>query len=138
MKRVIALPMVAWDAVFYVLAQVIGGVLGVVLGATILRAAFTNPPVNYVVTLPGQWGIFIAFIAEFLLSFGLMIMVLMTSNTQRLANYTSLFAGMMVALYIVFEAPISVMSISPARTFASALPSQVWTAFWIYSGVQIH
>ncbi|MEM7770751.1 MAG: aquaporin [Cyanobacteria bacterium P01_A01_bin.37] len=121
-----------WDALFYALAQFIGGLLGVVLVAILLRGLFTEPPVNYVVTVPGQWGIAIAFVAEFLLSFGLMTMVLATSNTNRLSNYTGMFAGMMVALYIAFEAPISGMSINPARTFASAFPSQVWTAFWIY------
>ena len=32
----------------------------------------------------------------------------------------------------MFEAPYSGMSINPARTVASALPSGVWTACWIY------
>jgi len=42
------------------------------------------------------------------------------------------FAGLLVALYITLEAPYSGMSINPARTVASALPSGVWTAAWIY------
>ncbi|MEB3211457.1 MAG: aquaporin, partial [Leptolyngbyaceae bacterium] len=121
-----------WDAFFYVLAQFIGGLVGVMLVAWMLRELFTEPPVNYVVTVPGQWGVAIAFLAEFLLSFGLMTMVLVTSNSNLLSNYTGIFAGIMVALYITFEAPISGMSINPARTFASAFPSQIWTAVWIY------
>jgi aquaporin Z len=35
-------------------------------------------------------------------------------------------------LYITFEASYSGMSINPARTVTSALPSGVWTAGWIY------
>ncbi len=121
-----------WDAAFYVMAQFIGGVLGVMLVAGVLRYPFISPPVNYIVTVPGAAGLAIAFMAEFALSFGLMLMVLLTSNTKALANYTGLFAGVMVATYITLEAPLSGMSINPARTFASALPSQVWTGFWIY------
>jgi aquaporin Z len=84
------------------------------------------------VTVPGQQGWAIATLAEFLMSFGLMFMVLLTANTNRLEKFTGLFAGLLVATYIILEAPISGMSINPARTFASALPSQIWTAFWIY------
>lgn len=121
-----------WDAFFYVLAQFVGGLIGVTLVATVLGILFTKPPVSYIVTVPGQQGIAIAFLAEFLMAFGLMLMVLLTANTKNLAKFTGLFAGLLVAAYIILEAPISGMSINPARTFASAFPSQIWTAFWIY------
>jgi len=52
---------------------------------------------------------------------------------QRLAQWTGVFAGILVATYITLEAPFSGMSMNPARTLASALPAQVWTAVWIYS-----
>jgi aquaporin Z len=41
-------------------------------------------------------------------------------------------AGCLVVTYISIEAPISGMSMNPARTFASALPAHLWTAFWVY------
>ena len=34
--------------------------------------------------------------------------------------------------YISLEAPLSGMSMNPARTFGSALPGHLWTALWIY------
>ena len=37
-----------------------------------------------------------------------------------------------MALYITVEAPLSGMSMNPARTFGSALPGHVWTAWWVY------
>jgi len=37
-----------------------------------------------------------------------------------------------VATFISVESPLSGMSINPARTFASALPSGIWTSGWIY------
>jgi aquaporin Z len=43
-----------------------------------------------------------------------------------------MFGGTLVFLYITFETPLSGMSINPARTFVSALPSGIWTSAWIY------
>ena len=37
-----------------------------------------------------------------------------------------------IALYIAFEAPLSGMSLNPARSVASALPSGIWHGIWIY------
>ena len=121
-----------WDALFYVLAQFIGGAIGVRLVATLLRAAFTGLPVNYVVTVPGYWGWPGALLAELVMAFGLMLMVLVTSNHKRWFRFTGVFAGLMVATYITFIAPISGVSINPARSFASAFSAHIWTAFWIY------
>ncbi|MGF1524188.1 MAG: MIP/aquaporin family protein [Leptolyngbyaceae cyanobacterium] len=121
-----------WDAIFYVLAQFVGGAIGVALVVVVLGDPFTNLPVNYVVTVPGIWGWLGALITEALLAFGLMMTVLIVSNHPGLNQFTGLFAGMLVALFITFAAPISGMSINPARTFASAFVARVWTAFWIY------
>src|SRR6266850_1773906 len=38
----------------------------------------------------------------------------------------------LVASYIIFEAPLSGMSMNAARTAGSAVYAQVWTALWIY------
>jgi aquaporin Z len=121
-----------WDAVFYIAAQLIGGLLGVLLTRAMLGDRFANPAVNYIVTVPGAAGVAPAFACELLLSCGLMLMILFVTNTAKLARYTGIFAGTLVALFITIEAPYSGMSINPARTLASALPSGVWTAAWIY------
>ncbi len=121
-----------WDAFFYIIAQFVGGVLGVVLSALVLGSIITDPTVNYVATVPGKEGVWIAFAAEIVITFILMTVVLNVSNTERLAKYTGLFAGALVATFITFEAPLSGMSMNPARTFASALPGQIWTGLWVY------
>ena len=120
------------DALGYILAQFIGGWLGVLLVVFLFGEAFTTPPVNYVVTVPGSGGWLIASIAEFILSFTLMLMVLIVSNSTKIATFTGIFSGILVATFITFEAPLSGMSINPARTFASALPASIWTDFWLY------
>jgi len=58
--------------------------------------------------------------------------ILSVSNHPRWARYTGLCAGLLVAGYITFEAPLSGMSMNPARTFGSALFAANWTAIWIY------
>jgi glycerol uptake facilitator-like aquaporin/catechol 2,3-dioxygenase-like lactoylglutathione lyase family enzyme len=120
------------DAFFYVLAQVIGGAGGVFLAGLLLGRLLSDPAVNHAVTQPGAPGIAVAFAAEAAISFGLMTMVLAATNIERLARFTGLFAGALVATYITLEAPLSGMSMNPARTLASALGAHVWRALWLY------
>ena len=120
------------DALFYIMAQFAGGIAGVLLAAAALGMVIADPSVNYVVTVPGPGGPTVAFAAEVVISFGLMLTVLIASNNLKLGRFTGLFAGALVATYITVEAPLSGMSMNPARTFGSAMPSQVWTALWVY------
>jgi aquaporin Z len=122
----------AKDALFYVLAQFIGGAAGVWLTAKIVGTPISHPSVNFVATIPGPYGPAIAFWAEFIISFLMMTVVLRASNHPQLARYTGLFAGALVAIYICFEAPFSGMSMNPARTLGSAFFSKTWSGLWIY------
>ena len=126
------------DALGYVVAQFIGGAIGVMLSGAVLGGLIAHERVRYAVTLPGAYGATlpwagrgVAWLAEFAISFGLMSTILRVSNS-RLSRYTGLFAGALVATYITFEAPISGMSMNPARTLASALGAHNWTALWVY------
>jgi aquaporin Z len=85
-----------------------------------------------VATVPGRFGLGVAFLAEVVISFILMTVVLNVSNRRHLARYTGLCAGALAATYISLEAPLSGMSMNPARTFGSAFSAEVWTALWIY------
>jgi aquaporin Z len=122
----------AWDACFYSVAQFLGGLAGVLLAAALLGRWVAEPAVNYAVTVPGPAGQAVAFLAELLISFGLMLTVLIVSNIRRAARFTGLFAGALMAVYFVVERPYSGMSMNPARTVASAVPAQVWTGLWLY------
>ena len=120
------------DALFYVLAQFVGGIAGVLIASALLHSVLGHPAVNYVATLPGDSGVAVAFLAEVVITFLLMFTVLTISNRAKWARFTGLFAGTLVATYITFEAPLSGMSMNPARTFGSALGGNIWTALWIY------
>ena len=122
----------AWDAAFYTLFQFAGGIAGVLLASLTFGKFVAHQSVKYAVTLPGPDGRIIAFIAEILISFILMSVVLAVSNTKRLARWTGMFAGALVAIYITVESPLSGMSMNPARTFSSAANAYIWMSLWIY------
>ena len=61
------------DAACYIAFQFAGGALGMALMARLLEPRLADPRVNYVVTAPGMAGIALAFLAEALLSLGLML-----------------------------------------------------------------
>jgi aquaporin Z len=120
------------DAAGYIAAQFVGGAAGIVLAAWGLGGLPSHPAVNYVATVPGTSGSGVAFVAELLISFVMMSLVLGMSNSARLARFTGLGAGALVAAYIVFEAPFSGMSMNPARTLGSNVLGSVASTLWIY------
>jgi len=121
-----------WDAAFYLLAQFLGGTMGVALSSFIWGEAVAHQNVRYAATLPGMRGTGIAFIAELGISFLMMTMVLNVSNSARIARFTGVIAGALVATYITLESPLSGMSMNPARSFASAFPGRIWNSLWLY------
>jgi aquaporin Z len=121
-----------WDATFYVVAQFVGGTLGVFISTLIWGEAIAHENVRYAATIPGAGRTGVAFIAEAVISFLMMAMVLNVSNSARIARFTGVIAGALVATYITVESPLSGMSMSPARSFASAAPARLWDSLWIY------
>src|SRR5204863_1147643 len=117
---------------FYVVAQFIGAIAGVFAVTLFVREALAHPRVNYAATLPGMQGVIVAFVAEFVIAFVLMSVVLRVSNIPHIARYTGLFSGALVATYITLESPLSGMSMNPARTFGSAFVGHIWVGLWIY------
>ncbi|MBX7259247.1 MAG: aquaporin [Candidatus Hydrogenedentes bacterium] len=120
------------DAIAYVAAQFSGAILGVLISYAAIGEPVAHRSVNFVVTLPGPHGSAVAFVAEAVMAFGMMALVLTMSNRPALARYTGVGAGCLVALYIAIEAPLSGMSINPARSMGSAVVGGVWSAIWIY------
>jgi aquaporin Z len=120
------------DAVGYVVAQFAGGLAGIALAAALLGPSLSVPTVNYVATRPGMWGIGAAFAAEVVITFVLMTVILHVSNHPRISRLTGVCAGLLVATYITVEAPISGMSMNPARSFGPALLTRDLATVWIY------
>lgn len=120
------------DAAGYVAAQFAGGIAGVALVALVAGRWAGDPAVRYAVTVPGPAGAAAALAAEAAMAFGMMAMVLSTGAHPQAMRWTGVLAGCVVGIYIVLGAPVSGMSINPARTVASAAVAGVWNGAWIY------
>lgn len=120
------------DALAYVVFQFAGGAAGIAVAALVLGRLVSHPSVNYAATLPGPAGLAAAFAAEAAISFILMSVVLAAMADSRLSRFTGIFAGCLVAAFITVEAPVSGMSMNPARTLASASGTRVFDSLWIY------
>jgi aquaporin Z len=135
------------DALGFIVAQLIGSALGVLVVALIMGGLMSDPAVNYIATVPGMFGLAIAWISELVIAFILMTVVMAVNKRPKLAPFTGCVAATLVFLFITFEAPISGMSLNPARTFGSAIVGNVWIGWWIYltapvlgmlAGIELH
>jgi aquaporin Z len=124
--------MCRYDALFFILFQFAGGTVAVYMMDFLMGTMLTGVPVNSAVTVPGRLGTMPALITEFIIAFITMAVVLFTSNNDRLKKYSRIFTGFLVCAWVILAGPISGFGMNPARTFASALPANTWSAFWLY------
>ena len=124
--------MCRYDAMFFIIFQFIGGTTAVYMMDFLMGDILTGMPVNSAVTVPGKLGAMPALITEFIIAFITMTVVLFTSNNDRQKKYVRIYTGFLVCAWVIFAGPISGFGMNPARTFASALPANTWTVFWIY------
>jgi aquaporin Z len=120
------------DLAGYAVAQMLGGLAGLAMARLLFAPWIADPAVRYVATSPGSGGEALAFAAEAAMTFVLMSVVLRVSNHPRWSRWTGVAAGLLVALYITIEAPVSGMSLNPARSLGPALATGELDRFWIY------
>jgi aquaporin Z len=120
------------DAAMYTIAQFVGASAGVWLAKLLLGGALGHETIRFVVTEPAPGRALAAFVAEAGISALLMSVVLASTSSKRLSSLTGVFCGVLVAVFITFEAPLSGMSMNPARTFGSALVAGRFEHLWLY------
>jgi aquaporin Z len=120
------------DAAGYIAAQVIGAIAGTALSAAIVAPLAAAPKVNFVRTLPGPGGVAPAILGELVISFLTLSILLAVSARPSTMRATGLVAGCVVMANITFEAPLSGMSMNPARSFGPALVAGDFSFLWIY------
>jgi aquaporin Z len=116
----------------YTLFQLLGGLAGLSAATLAFAPWIADPSVRYIATSPGPWGDAAAFAAEAAMTFLLMSVVLRIANHPRWSRWTGVAAGLLVALYITVEAPVSGMSLNPARSLGPSLATGEIDRFWIY------
>ena len=119
------------DAVFYLASQFIGAAGGVAIAWVLLGDRLSHASVFFAATVPGSHGQAVAFFAELAIS-ALLFLVVLTVSSSRWGRLTGVCAGILVALYIAFEAPLSGMSMNPARSLAPAIFAGHSQGLWIY------
>jgi len=76
--------------------------------------------------------VLLAFVAELTMTALLMTLVLVAARNAIWRPRTGVIAAACVATFITIEAPVSGMSLNPARTFASAVWAHEFTGLWLY------
>jgi len=74
-----------------------------------------------------------AFAFEWLLSFGLMFVIMAVATDERVADgFAALAVGLTVGFCALMAGPITGASMNPARSIGPALIGELWRAHWIY------
>jgi aquaporin Z len=120
------------DVAGYLLGQFAGGVTGMAVSALLFGSALSHASVNWVITRPGATGVAAAFVAELVMTALMMAVVLRLSSDPRWEARTGIASAALLVAFITFEAPLSGMSLNPARTLGPALFAQDFTGLWIY------
>ena len=115
--------------VSYVAAQLVGAALACLF----LLAVFGNIE-HLGATLPGpgyhDWQ---ALLMEIALTAGLVSVILGTASAaQNVGTIGALGVGGYIALAGLWAAPVSGVSMNPARSFGPALVSGDWSSYWVY------
>jgi aquaporin Z len=121
------------DAVFFTIAHFAGAIAAAQLLKFALGSYFAHPLIDFGITKPKpQHTSTEAFVAEFIISFVLMFVVLVAANSTKLEKKAPLIVGALIAFYLIVEAPYSGMSLNPARSTAAAVAANKYEHLWIY------
>ena len=122
------------DALWYVLAQFSGACLAGVALCWLLKPWFSHPTIHYNTTVPieGTHGWALALGAEVLISAALMLVLLWALHSPTRKPWAGALAGLTLALFVVVEAPLSGMSLNPARTLGTAVAAGEGPGLWLY------
>lgn len=119
------------DFCAYVIAQILGGLLGALALAFVWGSYAAS--VKNGMTLPGAgWTPCGAFFMETGITALLVFLIFFFVSSQRLMRWTPLMTWILVAVMVWLEAPMTGTSLNPARSFGPAFVSQLWQDQWIY------
>lgn len=122
------------DALWYGLAQFAGALLAGFGMHWVLAPWFGHPLIHHNTTQPVDvaHGWALALGAELIISSILMLGLLTTLHSATGKKWTGALAGLLLAVFVVVESPLSGMSLNPARTLGSAVAAGEAPHLWLY------
>ncbi|WP_310398146.1 aquaporin [Hymenobacter sp.] len=122
------------DAGAYLLAQVAGAAAGAALLHLAVGRWLAHPAIHHLLTQPKPepGGTALAWGAEFVITGGLMLVLLVALHSPALQKATGALVAALLAVYITLEAPLSGMSLNPARSLGTALLAGEFRGLWVY------
>jgi aquaporin Z len=122
---------IAWrDALAYVAAQCLGGILGAV---PLLAWGRLGASIDYGATLVGAgFPVWQALLGEVVATALLVLAIFITAAHAPTRRFTPWTLPPLFAWLVWWESPISGASTNPARSLGPALIAGQWHGFWIY------
>jgi glycerol uptake facilitator-like aquaporin len=121
------------DAIGYVVAQMAGSVVGVLLARLALGPVVADPSVNYaVIHAAAGWPASAILVGEAVSLAALMAAVVGFLCWPSLAHWTPVVVGTGVGLLILAGGLTSGGCFNPARQFGPALFAGAWSTLWAY------
>lgn len=122
----------AMELCYYVLAQILGGLLGTATLVTILKSAKT-PLDNLGQNGFGTLGLSGAFLVEFILTF-VFILVIVAVTGKGSSSLAGLVIGFTLVLVHLLGIPLTGTSVNPARSIAPALfaGGEALSQLWVF------
>jgi MIP family channel proteins len=116
------------EALAYVAAQL----LGAVLAALLLLAAWNDAPADLGATVPSVGPGTALLYESVLTAFLMFVITAVATDTRAVGAGAAIAIGGTVGLDALFGGPITGASMNPARSFGPALVAGQWGDFWIY------
>jgi aquaporin Z len=130
------------DAVAYVVAQIVGAIIGAALILFIARGTpgGYDPAVaglganGYGVHSPGQYSLAAAFLAEVILTMFLVLTVLGSTDVKAPVGFAGVAIGLVLTLIHLVGIPITNTSVNPARSIGPAIFVGGWALqqLWLF------
>jgi aquaporin Z len=132
----------ASQAPAYIIAQVVGGIVGaLVLYLIVTGSASFNPAGGFASNgygdlSPGKYTLASAFIAEVVLTAMFLVVIMGATSAKAPAGFAPLAIGLSLTLIHLIGIPVTNLSVNPARSTATALfagsgaLAQLWL-FWV-------
>jgi aquaporin Z len=130
------------DLLPYVAAQVVGGILGsavlyvIASGGPGFELAGGFAANGYGTHSPGQYSLLAAFVAELVLTFMFLVVILGATDRRAPAGFAGIAIGLSLTLIHLIGIPVTNLSVNPARSTGPAVfvggwaLQQLWL-FWI-------